>query len=41
MLNLHSDKKSYARTEERWRKIITDHRQDGNVAVGGIGDRAG
>ena len=36
MLNLHRDKKSLFREPRRDGKILSDHRQDGNVAVGGI-----
>ena len=32
-------KNQKSRTEERW-KILSDHRQDGNVAVDGIGNLA-
>ena len=41
MLNLHHDKKSKARKEPgRDGKILRDHRQDSNIAVGGIGNMA-
>ena len=39
MLNLHRDK-NRTREPERDEKILRDHRQDGNVAVGGIGSLA-
>ena len=38
MLNLHRDKKVVGENREKRReKILSDHRQDGNVAVGGTG----
>ena len=40
MLNLHRDKKIVRRELGRDGKILRDHRQDGNVAVGGIGNLA-
>ena len=41
MLNLHRDKKMVHRREQgRDGKIISDHRQDVSVAVGGIGSLA-
>ena len=39
MLNFHRDKKSQARTGERWENP-SDHLQDSNVVVGGIGNPA-
>ena len=39
MLNLHRDKIRKARTG-RDGKILRDHRQDGNVALGEIGNLA-
>ena len=39
MLNLHSIK-NRRREPERDGKVLSDHEQDGNVAVGGIGNPA-
>ena len=41
MLNLHRDKKTKARTGERW-EDLRDHksRQDGNVVLSGIDNLA-
>ena len=39
MLNLHHDKKNVRREPGRDEKISSDHRQDGNVAEGGIGNQ--
>ena len=41
MLNLHRDEKISRREAGRDGKILSDHRQDGNVAVGGTGNLAG
>ena len=40
MLNSHRDKKIVRREPGRDGEILSDHRQDGNVAVGGIGNLA-
>ena len=40
MLNLHRDKKLIMRETGRDGRILSDHRQDSNVAVDGIGNLA-
>ena len=42
LLNLHHHEKKYIKTKtgERWELVLYDHRQDGTVAVGGIGNLA-
>ena len=40
MVNLDRDKKNHRRKPGKDGKILSDHRQDGHVAVGGIGNLA-